>query len=64
MDRGVPLMLSGVSGLITDGMNYTFEDDGSSVPQVYANILWSTSEVSFDVSWIRIPARRFVSCAI
>lgn len=49
MERGVPIFLSGYGGLIEEGHNYTFED-GSDVPVPYFNLLWSSREVSFDVS--------------
>lgn len=49
MDRGVPLLLSGYGGVMEEGHVYTYED-GSDVPQPYFNILWSTREMSFDVS--------------
>ena len=49
LERGVPVLLSGYGGLMEEGHNYTFEDD-SDVPVPYFNLLWSSREVSLDVS--------------
>lgn len=54
-NRGIPVMLDGYgNSQITDGLNYTFGDrpvpDG---PTAYFNVLWSTRELSVDVSITR-----------